>query len=378
VQPKQLIINPSWEQFHLIQKLSRCGRVYFLYEQDRTIDPLLAELMTDKFPPILRFDLSDQTTWPPRGCNFYSCQNDRSLLIESRMEQHYCSIPRTPTYRGILSNNKGLVRRLLTEASVSQPLYLVDPSVSEVEQFLERVGSIVIKPVDSCGSIGVTFLKKNDTDVNTKIKKAFELSLLNSGSSSFIVEQRVYGEHFIVESLGVEPVVVGAKQMSETTGSIADSISFVSPLNPQISLNPIWESVSATHKYLCKVLGYYNGHASGEYIVDENGIVYLVEIAGRGGGVWISSFITNKLTGIDVEDWLINKVVDNSDLSKIFSSRCSGARLEYIGGFDINDASVGVKWGSNFVRVIWQNAFLHEGLCQDARDRIGMKISWID
>ena len=372
---QQLVINPGWEQFHLIETLSRRGPVEFLCEIDHSIDPLLLDLMGNEIPTVRFFDELDRDTWPQTDADYFSSQSDRSLYLESKLQSKFCSNPRTPIYRGLFSNRKNLVRDILADESISQPRYLVRPTLKQLVEFIKICESVVIKPIDSCGSMGVSFVDLASTE--NEIMTACKIASQNSLSSTFMIEQRVFGTHFIVESLGASPILIGQKAMSEEAPSLAEIIDFVSPLNEDIVLSDAQAAVSETHKRICNALGYRSGHASGEYIVDKFGSVHLIEIAGRGGGVWISSLVSSKLTGIDVNLWLVATEVNHDRLSNISSPEFQGARLEYIFANSDTKRQIGVNWAPHSVELIWQSDSHHKDLTLDARDRIGMRINWM-
>jgi hypothetical protein len=54
-------------------------------------------------------------------------------------------------------------------------------------------------------------------------------------------------------------------------------------------------------------LNYVQGHTHGEYIVTKDDEIYLVECTNRGGGVYTSSTIVPNLTGINLNEILINQ-----------------------------------------------------------------------
>jgi hypothetical protein len=54
-------------------------------------------------------------------------------------------------------------------------------------------------------------------------------------------------------------------------------------------------------------LNYKYGHTHGEYLVTDQGEIYLVECTNRGGGVYTSSVIIPYLTEIDLNEILLNQ-----------------------------------------------------------------------
>ena len=74
---------------------------------------------------------------------------------------------------------------------------------------------------------------------------------------------------------------------------------------PSVKDPKIVEQALELNKKIIKGFGLSRGLTHGEYIIS-NGKVYLIEIAARGGGVYISSDIIPLMTGFDTTSFIIN------------------------------------------------------------------------
>ena len=119
-----------------------------------------------------------------------------------------------------------------------------------------------------------------------------------------LVEEYIVGREFVVEGIAVnyeyETYVVGIRIISifrmcfllqkESSPSIAD---------PKI-INKVLD----INKKIAKGFGFKQGITHGEYILDGQDVI-LLEIAGRGGGVFISSDLIQLQTGLETEEFLL-------------------------------------------------------------------------
>lgn len=80
---------------------------------------------------------------------------------------------RLPLIAGLLAKNKQACNMLLHEQGMPVPSFIVIPEMgSEAVAFLNRYGSIVVKPLDASSSMGVTLDVRTEEELETAIQLA--------------------------------------------------------------------------------------------------------------------------------------------------------------------------------------------------------------
>jgi biotin carboxylase len=159
----------------------------------------------------------------------------------------------------------------------------------------------IVKPNDSRGTFGVSIVRNEDEVMN-----AFFYAISNSPSRTGIVEKFIKGTLFTVDGFcfddGHKPLAVASRKYTSGSFPITKEIIY-----PAKATDTIIKTLKKAHNSVVKSLGYKKGHSHGEYIVDFNEKVYLVECTNRGGGVFTSSTIVPKVSGINLNDALIKQ-----------------------------------------------------------------------
>jgi len=167
---------------------------------------------------------------------------------------------------------------------------------------------LIIKPVDSAASRGV--YKVNDLN---ELKQKFDDSKRYSKRGQVIIEQFICGKEYVVEAYttnGVSyPLVVGHRDYFNVEGTFIPSATvFVDCVSAN---SEVEKKVIEANGKLLKGFALNFGITHGEYIYDEiKDRVYLVEIAARGGGVFIASDLVFACCGVDVTDMYVRDVLN--------------------------------------------------------------------
>ncbi|RPK24472.1 hypothetical protein [Paenibacillus xylanexedens] len=122
---------------------------------------------------------------------------DKEIII-NKTRSH-----RLPLIAGLLAKNKQACNMLLHEQGMPVPSFIVIPEMgSEAVAFLNKYGSIVVKPLDASSSMGVTL------DVRTADELEAAIRLASVHGSSIMLQQYVTGIDYRVLIINGEVVAV--------------------------------------------------------------------------------------------------------------------------------------------------------------------------
>lgn len=199
-----------------------------------------------------------------------------------------------------LFTDKYLMREKCKKIGVKTVEYKLCHSVEEaVEFFYSLQKDVIIKPIDNQGSKGVS---KATTVDELKIK--FKDALKRSRSNGVIVEEFIVGREFVVEGICVnydfKTLCCGDTEYFD----IPDVFSASKREFPSTASKELVNKIVATNNIIGKKFGLKQGLTHAEYIINGEDVI-LLEIAGRGGGVFISSDLIHIQTGIETEEFLL-------------------------------------------------------------------------
>lgn len=218
--------------------------------------------------------------------------------------------------------NKKLMNECLTANGVpvakSIPVNSIEDAIIAFEKLGEKV---VIKPPDSAGSRGVSFV-----DNKSKVVWAYKHSKKVSRKNYVLVESFLEGTEVSVEGFVVNgkyhQICISDKLRTNPPFLLDKRVSFPSnqPLNIQ-------ESIGAVAKSAVEALCLNNVPFHIELILTPDG-PYVVEVAGRGAGFFVFSHILPWVTGVDTIDVLINMSFGND--VDIVCKNMRGAIIHFI------------------------------------------------
>jgi biotin carboxylase len=200
--------------------------------------------------------------------------------------------------------NKSRQRLKCEKARVEQPTYY---TFNTLHEYMEGARGLeyplVVKPNDSRGTFGVTIIHNSQ-----ELEEAYFHALCHSPSKTGIIEAFIGGTLFTVDGFcfnnGHCSLAVASRQYTPGPYPVTTEIVYPAEVSQELG-----ESLLFTHHDTVTHLGYHRGHTHGEYIVDKWGDIYLVECANRGGGVYTSSTIVPTITGINLNQAILNQAL---------------------------------------------------------------------
>ena len=202
---------------------------------------------------------------------------------------------------GRLFTNKSLMRRKLRELGIGILPYMEVSSPEEaVDFFSECESSVILKPLDTQGSRGVSKCT-SEKDVTEK----FEESARWSGSGKVIVEKCAEGREFVVEGMAADYKFRNLICGDTYYFDIPDAFAAKARIFPTDADEELRDRVCSLNEKIITGFGLKQGITHSEFIMDGDDI-YLIETAARGGGVFISSDLIRLATGLDTEGFLLD------------------------------------------------------------------------
>ncbi len=223
------------------------------------------------------------------------------------------------------ATNKGLMRQRAAEGNVVQPRFRVCQTVADVRAAIAELGlPLFCKPVDSQSSRGVCVLKTAD---ETDIKAALARCLDATKTRQAIVEQYIQGTECTAEAF-----VVGGKAtllaISDKT-HYADLPGVARTLTyPAAFAGDVMARIEEANARVIGALGIPFGITHAEYLVDDRGQPWLVEIAARGGGTRITTHIVPAVSGFEPVPALLRVLLGRDVIIPPRKNR--GAQLRFL------------------------------------------------
>lgn len=192
-----------------------------------------------------------------------------------------------------LSTDKFEMRKKLKKAGLNIPnfQFFTNPIFSNLENLKFP---IIVKPTDRSGSRGVT--KVEDIQkINFAIEKALKESLKKCAIVEEFVEGREYSVEFISFSGKHFPLAITEKVTTGPPYFIEVEHHQPAEINVKIEAEMFLETIRALD-----ALEIENGVSHTELLLDDREKITIVEVAGRMGGDFIGSTLTDLSTGIDI------------------------------------------------------------------------------
>lgn len=199
------------------------------------------------------------------------------------------------------------------------PEFEIVRDADTLENFIKRVGTSIIKPVDAQSSRGI--FKLDLTSSKEEIQNSFNESLSFGTKEFILVEEFITGNEITLEGLCIgnnHITLTGSNKKHFRTG-IASDLCY-----PLTISNTLKNELISFHDTLIKSTGLNIGITHAEYIInEEKGSFYLVEVAARGGGSLIPSHIVKAVTGVDVYHHFYQALFNNDfkQLPKPFDNK---------------------------------------------------------
>ena len=206
--------------------------------------------------------------------------------------------------------DKFIMREEAQRAGLNVPQYIQVNSSDEAVLRVKSTGMsypLVIKPVDSSASRGVVKVY-NESSLKSSIKESFACSY----KKQVIIEEFIEGQEYVVEAYthnyDVMNLMVGHRDYFNIDGAFIPSATVFRDANSAGS--EIEQNLQAVNSRLITSMGLKFGITHAEYIQSkQNNKIYLVEIAARGGGVFISSDLIPLTCGVNANKLLVQESI---------------------------------------------------------------------
>ncbi len=323
---KILVIGAGWEQYTLFEKIKEHGHHIVATHPDINADSFnLADVTYVKDSRDIRAHITISATHNIDAVITDNC--DYSLYTASVVASKL-DLPFTSVKSALFSNDKFSQREACAKFGVLQPEFYKVRTPQDAIEAADDIGyPVVIKPVDSRGTFGVTIV------YNAKeLVDAYFDAVCYSPSLTLICERFIEGELVTVDgfcfSNGHHSLTVASREFAEGKKPVTKSVSYPSQHDDELKTRLL-----KNHQVVVEALGYDFGHTHGEYFVTKNNEIYLVECANRGAGVYTSSTINPLITGIDLNNIFLNQVLGFDDFLVDHDKKnymCRAAMLSFL------------------------------------------------
>lgn len=263
---------------------------------------------------------------------------------------------------------KSRMRELCMNAGIKTIPYMVTNDIAEVEAFFhQQDGSVIIKPVDSQGSRGVTQVKTID-----ELQEAYDKAMGYSKEKKVIVEQFIDGQEVEVDTVmyhdEIKAVLIGDVFNFETI----QIFSAYERIYPSQLPTAIQDEIRRVNAQTLKVLGLHTGWTHGEYMVAKNGDVYLLEVGARGGGNYIGSDIVKTMIGVSTDEMAFRTAIgDESFYGEVgLTNKCCAYKCFCLPEGTISKIDIDEAWLNSDIVLRHNLEGLHVGkVCHRTTDK---------
>ena len=307
-----MIIGSNWEKIPLIKTAKNLG----LYVLATDIDPKAEGLnLADEGAIVDPRDLNKlliiAKKFKPNGITADQCDYSHFASVYLSLN---LGLNNAGLYPAQLTTNKLWMREACKKEHILQPRFFEVKNAEEAKLACNLIGfPIIVKPVDNRGSYGVNIVNKI-----LELNDCFLDSLSNSHSRQVIIEAFIEGKHITVDGYCDQKgnhhnLAIASKKNMKGAKPIITDVLYPAEIS-QEKVEQLFK-INSSVVYALKIN---SGLTHAEYIIDEKGRCFLVEMANRGGGVLTSSIIMKNLYGIDLSKLLIkNSLNENFKTKKI-------------------------------------------------------------
>ena len=288
---KIMMIGVGWEQLPMVNKAKKLGFYVIAttwWDENKIPADKVICLDSRDLDGIEKLYLEEKPDY------VIADECDYSMYAVAFLSEKY-NIPGPSLKVLTITNNKFLQREAISRIDVLQPEYSLCLSEDDILAFAWQHGyPIMIKPVDNRGSIGVSKV------INEyEVKSASLLAVKNSHSRMCIVEKCIDGNVItadgFADSGGFEFIACSTKKMYENNINVAKALYYPGEVSDELR-----KKIKGNSEKIANCIGIRYGFAHIEFIVEKNtNDLYLVEVANRGGGVFISNIVLGVITGLD-------------------------------------------------------------------------------
>lgn len=217
-------------------------------------------------------------------------------------------------HKAMIFTDKYSMRVEAQRNGIYVPVFYKANSESEAISIIETMNlPVVVKPTRNSGSRGVRKITEKSEIVDA-VKDAFSESHI----SEIIIEKFIRGKEYLVNGFALNyryiNTDIGEKEYFDLKGKYISKMCMFTSAKGE--LDDVEKKVLCVNQKLVEGIGLPFGITHAEYIYSyDDNEVYLVEIAARGGGVFLSSDLTPRACGINTNELLIDYVVDGKTVN---------------------------------------------------------------
>lgn len=205
--------------------------------------------------------------------------------------------------------NKKLMQQVCLTLGITTLSSHVTDSLDALTVSARNIGyPVVVKPVDNQGSRGVSRVDKKE-----EIEAAFREAHRYTSTGEILVEKLFVGREIVIEGFSLDGtytnLIIGDRTYFDIPGRfIPQATLFPTNLSHELK-----DQLLNINNRLVTGFGLPFGITHSEYLVNEQtGEIRLIEVAARGGGVFISSDLIPLCCGLDVNKLLIQRSLGTS------------------------------------------------------------------
>ena len=210
--------------------------------------------------------------------------------------------------------DKYVMRCYADKAGIPVPKFTqVTDTIGLKEKVAHMEYPLISKPVNSSGSRGV-----HRIDSPSDLEEKVNLSLSSSVDNKVIIEEFIEGVEYLADGLALDGEYItldfGIKEYFDLPDTYISKMCMFS--SSALAANEEEEDVVKTNTALVKAFNLPFGITHAEYIYSrKRHKTFLVEIAARGGGVYLSSHLTPRASGVNSNKILIDYLVEDKTVN---------------------------------------------------------------
>lgn len=258
------------------------------------------------------------------------------------------SLPGNPWDTVDIMSHKDRFRPFLKEKGFRVPEFQMVETEEEAARFFERIqGEILLKPVHASGSKGVSKISRSD-----QIAEAFQDAKKYSQGLHLIAEQfiqrknyQIAGDAFVSDGKIVFWGLANEHFNNNCNPLVPIGESFPANLSEEMRDKAREEVQRALHE-----LGYKNGAVNLDFMFDENGEVWIIELGPRNGGNLITDAI-KEACGTDLAEYTV-KAALGEDISDLCDKKMERFIASYIWHAKKDGVYSDIRYSEEFARHI--------------------------
>lgn len=200
-----------------------------------------------------------------------------------------------------LFTDKFLMREKCKEIGVKTIAYSLVGSLEEAKKFfIDLHHSAILKPINNQGSKGVYKVSSIE-----ELEEKYAEATRYARGQKILIEEFITGQELVIEALALDGKVTNLVCGDTHYFEVKDAFAAKDRIFPSMLDEEIVNKALNLNKKIVSGFGLSRGLTHGEYIIDGHD-VYLIEIAARGGGVYISSDIIPLMTGFNTTSFILD------------------------------------------------------------------------